>query len=610
MAAFDEAADHAPQLSLSVGVLLAKDLHDEALRVAEEAQQSATDARAEAAAWRAICKVRCFMAEQPQSEHIIAEAAKIAKAAVAASERANDSLGKAAGLNALAQAYLAATDEQQALRAAGEALAAFRAQANQAGEASVLCTLARIYSFAGKNQKAFELVTDALSIFRTINEKRGMAMALHILAETHFSMKKISDALQVAERMCDHFQEIDDPLGQGIAKLLSAKLHQAIKDNNVVVSIALEASQFFKKAKAVKKLAVTCQLGAEAAIAERQGDEALELVGRSLAYFEQAGDKLGQAGARMTMAKLYLGLGEFDKAAYRAETASQTYQKLGYVDQAASALRASCQALLDKRLLDPKANVAKEVMRTANASLQLYEEAGMTGSSEYGLSLNALAQAQLAADDFGRAAELAEEAQALLKKTGHFIGVATTLNTLAQVHHKQGESFDAVSEAREALQLFQEHDDNHGAAISAYLIDAFQAPPPEQSSTDQPDGQTRQSDVPSESGLEDMIPGGWGGVTPLISFTAFESRSAGGQVQKKTAAPANEGSAPSTREEALFSVRWISASKYMLSANLPEDENDSTRVLRRDMLCSGGEVPAGIVPFARRYMMKNELPIY
>jgi len=424
-------------------------------------------------------------------------------------------------------------------------------------------------------------------------------------------MKKFSDALQATDRMFDLFQEIDDPLGQGIAKLLSAEMHQTIKDNKVAISTAQEASQFFKKAKAIRRLAVTCQLGAEAAIAEWQGDEALELVGRSVAYFEQAGDTLGQAGARMTMAKLYLGAGEFDKAAYRAETASRTYRKLGSVGQAASAMRVSSQALLEKRLLDPKANVAKEAMRTANASLQLYEEAGKTGSSDYGLSLNALAQAHLAADDLERAAELAEEAQALLKKIGHFTGVAATLNTLAQVHSKQGETFDAVSEAREALQLFQEHDDNHGAAISAYLIDVFQAPPPEESSADQPDSQTKAADVMSESGLEGMIPGGWEGVTPLVSFTAFESRSAGGPVPKKTTAPTDEGGAPSsTREEALFSVRWVSAAKYMSSANLPEGESDSTKVLRRGMLCSGGEAPAGIVPFARRHVMKNELPIY
>ena len=167
MAAFDEAAEHAPQLSLSVGVLLAKDLHDEALRFAETARQSATDARAESVAWRAICRVKCSMAEQPRLEHIAAEAAKAAEAAVVASERAKDSLGKAAGLNVLAKAYLALKDEQQALRVAEEALTAFRVQANQAGD-TVQCMLRHDGASQTQEQNTWHVSADP-HIVNTVN---------------------------------------------------------------------------------------------------------------------------------------------------------------------------------------------------------------------------------------------------------------------------------------------------------------------------------------------------------------------------------------------------------------------------------------------------------
>lgn len=615
MTDFDEAAIDDPELSATLSTLLAKDAFDEALRVAEQAKQkyAGKDPKAEASAWRAISRANCAKVDRPPSEGAVEAALEAAQAAIAASKIAKDDAGEAAGLNLMARAHILGRKDQEALRAAEEALAKFQAQANLSGEASASCTLARVYILAGRNQKAFESANKAYVTFRGLGERRGEAMALHALFDTYMAMTKYRDALHASETMADLFQALDIPFGQGLAKLLSAEVHQTNEDRQEAISMCQEASHLFKKVGASRKMAVANKLGAEAAIVEGMPNEALEMVERALMCFKQAGDKLGQAGAMITMSNLYSAVGEFDKATYRAEAAAEAYKKLKATVDAAAAMRTACLAFLDKKLFNPKASasVAMEAMKTANASLKLYEEAGDVQGSGYGLSLNALAQAHVAAGNAGRGLELAEEAQALFRRIGDQVGVAATLNTLAQVFQSRGDTFEAVNAAREAQQLFQEHDDDRGAQYSAFLMELFQAPPEQEEAivpVEAEDQQAKKSG-PSRSGLADLIPGGAQAVTPIVSWEAYEGRAAAAPGQRKAAPGTEAGVTAIVKEQALFSVRWVPMKNVPTSPDPSAGRSAASRVIKKGLVSDGGAAPVGLVPSSRRYL-ESALPVY
>jgi len=611
---FDEAAVDAPELSASLRALLLKDDFEGALKAAEEEMKKATaskNAKGEATALRATCAASIAKAGVPPAEGSLEAALKAAQDAVDKAKGAKYDLGEAAGLHMVAKAQLAAKKEQEALKAAEEALAKFQAISNQAGEAAALCTAARVYILVGRNQKAFEQATKAVATFRELASAEGEAAALHALAEAYMAMKKYSDALQAAEKMGEIYAGLGDALGQAVAKLVMVEAHKANEDAQEAVAVAQEASKLFKKEKASRKMALVNKLGAEAALAEGLVDDSLEMVERAVLCFKQAGDRYGQASAMITMANLYSAVGEFDKATYRAETAAETYKKLKATSEAAASMRTASFAFLDRKMYDPKApgSTAREAMRTASASLKLYESIPETESVGYAGALNALAQAHLAAGDAGQAQEKADEAKVLFTKLDHPVGIASVLNTVAQIQQKQGDTLAAVDSAREAQTLFQEHDDKQGADFSGYLVDLFQAPPEEEggAAPEAAEPEKKAKGGPSVCYLGEMIPGGAAAVKPIAAYDAYEGRAATAPGQRRQASGSAAAAAGGvTKEEAVFSVRWVSAKNAPLSAEPLVSKSTASKVVRRSM-ASGG--PGGLVP-TRRHYLEEALPLF
>mmetsp|Transcript_57893 Transcript_57893/g.164496 ORF Transcript_57893/g.164496 Transcript_57893/m.164496 type:complete len:614 (+) Transcript_57893:103-1944(+) len=613
MTGFDEAAADAPALSASLKALLAKDDFEGALKAAEEEMTKATaskSAKAEAAALRATCAAQIARAAVPPAEGALEAAVKAAEQSVDKSKGAKHDLGEAAGLHMLAKAHLAGKREQEALKASEDAVAKFQAIGSQPGEASALCTAARVYVLLGRNQKAFEQATKAVGVFRELGSQDGEAAAQHALFDTYMAMKKASDALQAAERMGDLCLGLGDVLGQGLAKLLSAEAHRANEDAQEAVTAAQEASKLFKKEKATRKMAVVNKLGAEAALAEGMVDDSLEMVERAVLCFKQAGDRYGQASAMVTMANLYSAVGEFDKATYRAETSAELYKKLKATAEAAASMRTASFAFLDRKMYEPKApaSTAREAMRTATTSLKLYESIPETESVGYAGTLNALAQAHLAAGDVEQATEKAAEARTLFTKLDHAVGIASTLTTVAQIQQQQGDTLAAVDSAREAQALFQEHDDKQGADFSGYLVDLFQAPPEEEGVVPaEAEPEKKPKSGPSISYLGELIPGGAAAVKPIAAYDAYQGRSATAPGQRRQASgSAAAGVAAVTKEEAVFSVRWVSAKSGPVSGEPLVSKATATKVVRRGMASAG---PGGLVPSRRRYL-EEALPLF
>mmetsp|Transcript_21231 Transcript_21231/g.49418 ORF Transcript_21231/g.49418 Transcript_21231/m.49418 type:complete len:600 (-) Transcript_21231:99-1898(-) len=588
---YDALSADAADLFAKAAALVMKDNYEEALSAATEAAKT-KDPNAQAAAQRVLCLINLVKGAG-------ADALAAAQEAVGASTKNKYTVGEAAGLCLVARAQVLLKKEAEAVTAAEEALKKFEG-ASQAGEAFALCTVAKAYVLAGRNQKAFESANKALGIFKDITDLKGEAVALSTLFETYMAMKKYSDALQATEKMFDTFTGLADTFGQGLAKALSAEVNAANDCKQDAVTDAQEASKLFKKVGANGKMGAVNKLGAEAAIAELMADDAKEMAERAALCFKMAGDKFGQAAAQITMANYYSKAGEFDKATYRAEAAAESYKKLGDMGLAAAAMRTACFGFLDRKMYEPNApsSCVREAMRTATTSLKLYEGIGDQESVGYASSVNALAQAHLAAGDLDLALEKANESQELFKKLDYPIGTAATLNTIAQVNQKKGDTFEAVSVAKEAQQLFQENDDDEGAEFSAYLIDLFQAPP-EAEAGEEPEEKApeKKKTGPSVCQLGDMIPGGAAAVKPVAAYDAYEGRAATAPGQRRQASGAVVEAA-AMKEEAVFSVRWVSAKNLAPSAEVGSDKSAASRVIKRGMVSSG---PAGGTIMPSRY---------
>eukprot|EP00413_Alexandrium_margalefii_P013568 CAMPEP_0204531100 /NCGR_PEP_ID=MMETSP0661-20131031/10986_1 /ASSEMBLY_ACC=CAM_ASM_000606 /TAXON_ID=109239 /ORGANISM="Alexandrium margalefi, Strain AMGDE01CS-322" /LENGTH=635 /DNA_ID=CAMNT_0051537231 /DNA_START=49 /DNA_END=1954 /DNA_ORIENTATION=- len=585
---YDPLSSEAAELNASVSVALAKDNFDEATKLAENAKKPS-----EAAALRSLAMIELVKASRPGME------SAALKAAEEASKKGKTPAGEAAGLALVAQAHVLAKKEAEALKAAEDAVSKFAAIPHPAGEAFALCMVAKAYILAGRNQKAFESANKAVGMLKDAADKKGEAMALHTLLDTYVAMKKYSDAMQAAERISELYSGLGDAFGQGIGKLLSAQVNIANDCKQEGVMDAQEASKLFKKAGANYQMGVVNKLGAEAAIAELMYEDAKEMSERTLMCFKQAGDKHGQASAMIVMSGFYSAEGAYDKATYRAEAAAEAYKKIGAVSEAAAAFRTCCKAFIDMKMFTPKSagSAPREAMRTATTSLKLYDGAGETESVGYAASTNLLAQAHLAAGDLDAAMDKANEAQALFKKLDYSVGVASTLSTIAQVQQKKGDTFDAVSTAKEAQQMFQENDDDEGAEMAAYLIDLFQAPP-EQEGAEPAEIETKaekKKTGPSVCGLADLIPGGAAAVKPLCAYDAYEGRAATAPGQRRQASAAAEAAGGVTKEEAVFSVRWVGA-KNLATSTEAADKSAAGRVIKRGMISTGGMAPSSLMP--------------
>jgi len=348
---------------------------------------------------------------------------------------------------------------------------------------------------------------------------------------------------------------------------------------------------------------------------DEPSEETIQMADRAQMIFQQLGDKAGQAAAMITAANLYNAVGEFDKASYRAELSAETYRKLKATSDAAASMRTAALIFLDKKQYDPDAgvSVARDALRAAKASKKLYEDAGGESTAGYAGSLQTLAAAYLATEDYEKAMADATASKELFMTLDHSVGAASALNTIAQVHHKKGDNFEAVSAAKDAQQLFRDGGDEQGAEVAAYLIETFEAGPEKEGEKAEGEEEEKKGKKPkpaavkSVSGLGDLIPGNPGAVTILAAYDAYEGRAATTPGQRRQASDRAGGAMEDsfqtpTSTPAVFNLRWLPAKAR------PEPEPQSKRSAKRItnkvvkmQIASGGEnAPNGLVPIVER----------
>merc|ERR1711920_624556 len=136
------------------------------------------------------------------------------------------------------------------------------------------------------------------------------------------------------------------------------------------------------------------------------------------------------------------------------------------------------------------------------------------------------------------------ESKSIFEKMGNSVGIASCLNTIAQVHKGKNDIPEALNAAREAQRLFEEEQDAAGAEVAAFLVESLQATDRD-NTPQQAEDATAAATAPKgegRCGLPDLL---HGGITPSITilamYDAFESRQVGSTGKKPpTAADAAE----------------------------------------------------------------------
>merc|ERR1712203_1011641 len=128
--------------------------------------------------------------------------------------------------------------------------------------------------------------------------------------------------------------------------------------------------------------------------------------------------------------------------------------------------------------------------------------------------------AYLAVEDIDKAMDVAMEAKSIFEKLDNRIGIASCMNTIAQVHKHKKDTDEAIIAATEAHRLFEEEQDHAGAEVAAFLLESLRASEGDgqQESTANVDADEKKKEKPgkieSRSALGDLI---HGGVVPSIT---------------------------------------------------------------------------------------------
>jgi len=471
---YDETSVKYAELSAAVKKQTDAGYYLDALQAAEDAQKafkSKKDSEGEAAALRKMARLSAVMGK-------LEDGAKHAQTAIDLSRKDKNANGEAAGALAMAKVNIFAEKADEALTNAKTALSKYEVAKAETPQAAAKVIIGRALLMQGNDKEANESASDAALIFKSNSEKLGEYVAMQLLVDINLFKGKHSKALETSQAMEAIASKMGDISAEGVAKILCATAQRAAGDNRDAVATAQGAVAIFKQLGDTQKIGIAQHLIAESSLSEGLLQDASAAAEKSLTSFRQVRDKSGQAAAMMSMAYTLCRTGDFDKASYRAESAAELYRQIGSISDEAAALRTAACAYLDKKQADSKdPKAAKEAMRTALSALKVFEKAGKLEGVDYASSLQTLANALVASEEYDKAMERATEAKDIFAASDDIAGVAACMNSMAQVYFAKGDVGEAITTAKEARALYDQVDNEGGALYSQDLIDTFMRPP-------------------------------------------------------------------------------------------------------------------------------------
>jgi len=300
------------------------------------------------------------------------EAAKAAKEAVAAFQKAGDKDGEAAALNLAANAYIVGGEPAAAVRTARHALTIFLEKDNKAAEMPILETLMYANVVKKDVDEAMRAAQEMAKIAMFLGKKKAAAHALLSVADVALASGTPAGAVKAAEEAAELCRAEGDKEGQAAALAVVYKVHRTLSKP---ASARKVASQILKLVSGNKPLEAAASL--MVADAQPASKESLEAAKSAVQLFQEAGNKSNEACAMLALACAQVAQAQkqFDAGLASAQGALAIFKEKG--DKAGQALAASTVAMAQLLKEEPAETekAAKEAVAIAKESTDTIVEA-------------------------------------------------------------------------------------------------------------------------------------------------------------------------------------------------------------------------------------------
>src|SRR5262245_7946594 len=368
----------------------------------------------------------------------------VAASALDAAVAADDPLGAAVAQVALGGVQFRRNEYAQAIEHYERALTLSRQADSLRGQLSALSRLGMVHWDAGQLRCATEHLTSALTIARELGMLGSEATAQLHLGDVAYDMGQLHSAEDRYTEALDLYRRTANQVGEGC----------------VIERLGLVAH-------ATGKL-----------------DAAIDRLNTAIALHEKTGFRSGLTTVRGTLAEVHRDAGHYDLAQQfanetvaaaddckeprmRGEAISILATIEALIDPGADVVARHCQALalvsevgyvkgelrIELDLADAlaKSGSSAEAITHAEHARDLAQAGGL--DVYLGQALTLLADMHVSAGHPRRGAELADQALAIHRRTGHRLGEARTLRTLGRAHHQSGHLTSAVAIWQHGLAL-------------------------------------------------------------------------------------------------------------------------------------------------------------
>ncbi|ONM46292.1 tetratricopeptide repeat protein [Nocardia donostiensis] len=355
-----------------------------------------------------------------------------------------DRLGEADTLTNLGNVRELIGDRADAADLHRQALIIYRELGNQLGEADALTNLGIVYMRIGDHADAADLHRQALIIYRELDNRHGEARSLSNLGVVRGLTGDYADAADLYRRALVVFHELGDRFGEANALTNLGIVYRLIGNYADAAELCRQALVLYRELG--DRVGEARALGNLGVIRGETGEcaAAADLHRQALVLHREIGSRLGQANALANLGNVRRSVGAYPDAADLYRQALVLYRELG--DRLGQA-----NALDNLGVVHRLVGAHPDAADLHRQALALHREIG----NRFGIAnaLDNLGVVYGSTGDLAGAEDLHRQALALHREIGNRLGEAEVLSQIGQLLLESGEPRNALEVFTDALAL-------------------------------------------------------------------------------------------------------------------------------------------------------------
>jgi len=347
----------------------------------------------------------------------------------------------------------------------------FAQAGNKRGEAAMMVAIAEIDLDARRRPLSsaavpgVQILEQALQMARDASDTKLSGIALLAMSETYLERPALVEAQSAAEAALKVFEELGDRFNRGRALAATGRCYLAGGKTAVGKKAAEAAIEIFREEGARRLEAEEFIYLSEHLLNAGKAKSALGAAEQGLTLLKVLGtaSKVEEMAALIKVSDCLLALNKGKTAILRGREAAKRCKEAGehWAEAMALQIVAAAQLCVGKR---------KESLRTAQAAKEVLAEKNHDSLMARAMRDEAAALAVL--DDYEDACGRLQDAASLASKAGNLTLQAAILRYLADVHINRGMFKEALSSAREAVEVSERQADKRNMAKGLETVGA------------------------------------------------------------------------------------------------------------------------------------------